>query len=111
MFYCDKCGLCCKKVYASDIYANLNRGDGICKYYDDSTRLCKIYNRRPLMCNVDLAYEKIFKHIMTKEEYYNANYKACKLLKSKEFNNGIFSSKNQEILNTDLLKEIEKLVK
>ena len=48
---------------------------------------------------------------MTKQEYYNANYKACKLLKSQEFNNGIFSSKNQEILNTDLLKIIEKLVK
>lgn len=45
--------------------------------------LCSIYEQRPILCRVDDAYNKYFKQRMSLEEYYNENYKICKLLKSK----------------------------
>ena len=82
MFECDKCGLCCINLSKSSIYADLDRGDGICINYDEKTHLCKIYQERPLKCNIDVMYEKYFKETMNKEEYYNMNHKSCDLLKS-----------------------------
>lgn len=81
MFKCDKCGLCCKSLAGSPIYAELDRGDGTCKYLLNN--LCSIYENRPLLCRVDEAYSKIFKNYMSEEDYYSENYKICKLLKSK----------------------------
>ena len=65
----------------SDLYSDLNRGDGICKYFDEQTHLCSIYDDRPEKCNIDKAYEWLFKGVVTKEEYYKQNYLACKELK------------------------------
>lgn len=62
MFHCDCCGLCCMNLDKSDLYSDLNRGDGICKYFDEQTHLCSIYDERP-------------------EKYYKQNYLACKELK------------------------------
>lgn len=81
MFKCDKCGLCCKRVGRSEIYSSLNRGDGVCKYWDCTTRLCTIYEHRPIICNVDKMYDEVFKYQMTREEFYNLNYKACNKMK------------------------------
>lgn len=84
MFVCDKCGLCCKHVGSSQLYQALDRGDGVCTYYDDASRLCAIYESRPLLCNVDKMYEEYFCRQMSKEEYYKRNYEACTQLKKKE---------------------------
>ena len=65
----------------SDLYSDLNRGDGICKYFDEQTHLCSIYDERPEKCNIDKAHERLFKGVVTKEEYYKQNYLACKELK------------------------------
>ena len=65
----------------SDLYSDLNRGDGICKYFDEQTHLCSIYDERPEKCNIDKAYERLFKGVVTKEEYYKQNSLACKELK------------------------------
>jgi len=32
MFQCDRCGCCCRNLHKSEIYAELDRGDGVCKY-------------------------------------------------------------------------------
>lgn len=53
MFYCDCCGLCCMNLSKSEIYSDLDRGDGICKYFDMDSKLCTIYEERPEKCNVD----------------------------------------------------------
>ena len=82
MFQCDCCGLCCMNVDKTEVVAGLDRGDGVCKFFNSSTKLCEIYNSRPVICNVDKCYELIYKHTMSKEEYYDLNYKACKILKS-----------------------------
>ena len=83
MFACDKCGLCCTKLSGLPIYSEFDRGDGVCKFFDEELRLCTIYPKRPLVCNVEKSYEKFFKWSISKEEYYKANYEACRELKEK----------------------------
>ena len=87
MFYCNCCGLCCKNVNQSPIYQYLDRGNGICKYFNDHTSLCSIYDHRPVECNVDDMYNLFFKNKLSREEYYNLNYAACQKLKSDNSDN------------------------
>lgn len=79
MFQCNQCGLCCKNLNLSPVYAELDRGDGACKYLRDN--LCSIYNDRPLLCRIDESYEAFFKDSFSKEEYYKLNYEMCDKLK------------------------------
>ena len=83
MFNCDKCGKCCRSLDMdkSGVYTELDRGDGVCKYFDTENNLCGIYDRRPVICSVDKAYMLYFKDIMAIDEYYRKNYNACALLK------------------------------
>lgn len=80
MFVCDQCGECCRNLDKSPLYAELDRGDGVCKYL--AGNLCGIYEKRPLICRVDSCYEEFFKQEMTKEEFYSLNYQVCKRLKN-----------------------------
>lgn len=82
MFECDKCGQCCRNLQLSPEYADLDRGDGVCRYLDGN--LCRIYEVRPLKCRVDECYEVMFKELMTKEQYYRLNYESCNILKKME---------------------------
>ena len=81
MFNCDKCGECCRNLKMSDIYSDLDRGDGICKYLDGN--LCSIYDKRPLKCRIDESYNEFFKDSMSLDEFYEENYKICKELKKR----------------------------
>lgn len=80
MLDCDKCGICCRHLDRSRLYADLDRGDGICRYLNDNE--CSIYNERPLLCRVDESYETFFSELYSREEYYRINREACKMLKS-----------------------------
>lgn len=82
MFICDKCGCCCRNLDKSELYADLDCGDGTCKYLTGN--LCSIYEKRPLLCRVDECYEKYFSGMMTREHYYELNYQACENLKKTE---------------------------
>lgn len=83
MFECKKCGECCRNLHLSETYADLDRGDGVCKYL--KANLCSIYEDRPLKCRVDEAYNTYFKSKMSLEIYYKLNYEICeKLIKKKE---------------------------
>lgn len=79
MFKCNCCGQCCRNLSKSELYSDLDRGDGVCKYLKGN--VCSIYNERPLLCRVDESFKKYFKGFMSKEEYYELNYKACNILK------------------------------
>lgn len=79
MFNCDKCGMCCRNLDKSKIYAELDSGNGVCKYLEGN--LCSIYETRPLLCRVDDSYGAYFANIMSREEYERLNYEACILLK------------------------------
>lgn len=76
MFKCNKCGCCCRHLDKSELYNELDRGDGTCKYLQGN--LCTIYTERPLLCRIDECYEKFFKDQMTLEQYYKVNYEMCK---------------------------------
>ena len=79
MFECDKCGECCRHLKGIPIYAELDRGDGICRYLKGN--LCSIYNDRPLFCRIDDCYEQFFKEKYTRDEFYRLNHEICNKLK------------------------------
>ena len=81
MFKCDGCGLCCMNLKASPLYGDLDRGDGICKYFDFGTKLCLIYENRPEKCNVDKMYELYYGELLQRKQYYQLNYSVCRTLK------------------------------
>lgn len=79
-FVCDKCGKCCRSLQRSPLYADLDDGTGTCIHYDCKTRLCTIYEKRPILCNIKEAYI-FFQDEMSYEEYLSLNCKACERLK------------------------------
>lgn len=82
MFKCDQCGICCKHVNMNPMYVQFDSGNGVCKFLDEETNLCKIYNERPLLCNVDAMYDFMYKDQMSREEFYELNYQECRKLKA-----------------------------
>lgn len=102
MFKCDKCGLCCKKVGITEQYKHLDRGDGVCRHFDDDANLCSIYDDRPLICRVKESYEHFYKDQMTLEEFYDANYRACEILKDME-------AKTLSDLKSALIEKFEEI--
>ena len=81
MFKCTCCGECCRNLGKSDVYKELDRGDGTCKYLDGNK--CSIYDERPLLCRIDESYEVYFREQYSLEEYYEFNYSICKQLQTK----------------------------
>jgi len=81
-FQCNMCGECCRNVGKCEVYTELDRGDGVCKYLVGN--LCSIYDERPLQCRVDECYEKFFSNKYSREEYYGLNYEACNNLKKRD---------------------------
>ena len=79
-FLCDKCGLCCQNLQGNPIYNDLDDGTGVCVHYHKDTHLCKIYENRPVKCNVEKAYSE-FGFEMSYDEYLKLNYEACGKLK------------------------------
>ena len=80
MFKCSQCGVCCRHLDRSELYRELDRGDGVCRYLKGN--LCSIYENRPLLCRIDESYDKFFSEIYTRDEYYRLNEQACKILQS-----------------------------
>lgn len=62
-FPCTKCGLCCLKAkenFDGFVKQGLDfefeygfNEDGSCEQYDKETRLCKVYENRPLICRIE----------------------------------------------------------
>lgn len=82
MFVCEKCGCCCRNLSKSVLYAELDRGDGICKYLNGN--LCSIYETRPLLCRVDECYEIYFNKYFSRQQFYQLNKRICEKLKKTE---------------------------
>ncbi len=75
-FPCDQCGSCCRNLNCNTLYSSLDRGDGICTYFDEKKNLCKIYDIRPDICRVDKFFE-LGEFKMTKQEFYKLNKAVC----------------------------------
>lgn len=54
-------------------------GEGVCKYLNANNR-CDIYDHRPVFCNTDLMFEKIYSRFMSRDEYDKMNEESCKIL-------------------------------
>lgn len=77
-FECSKCGACCTHLEAfGGLYADLDNGNGVCRYYDPLTHLCTCYETRPLKCRVDEGYEQMFKDQMSYEEFIKLTAQGC----------------------------------
>lgn len=80
MFYCSRCGLCCKHIDKIPQLSEYHDGDGVCRYLVDNK--CSIYELRPDICNVDYVYKTFFSEIYSLQEFYELNYYVCNELKS-----------------------------
>jgi len=84
MFPCEKCGECCKRVGTVELGKDLALPSGICRYLNQTTNLCAIYEKRPIFCNVDAYYEKNMSLVMSKEEFYRVNKLFCRCWQNKD---------------------------
>lgn len=82
-FPCDSCGLCCQNISGISDLVDFDLGNGVCKYFDSTTRLCSIYDKRPLICRVDEMYTFYYSRKINKEEFYRLNQNVCENLKNK----------------------------
>ena len=104
-FLCEKCASCCKVVglmvetakntppemYSDPFMLAMNKvlrefpfttdiNTGRCEHLTDKN-LCGVYEHRPLACDVDRLYKKLFKHIMSRKDFYKNNHRNCELLR------------------------------
>lgn len=82
MFNCEQCGCCCRNIGKVFWAKSMALSNGICKYLNQETNLCTIYNNRPIFCNVDAFYEKYLKNKMFIDEFYVKNKSECKKLQA-----------------------------
>ena len=83
MFPCSACGLCCQHIGTVEELKAYDRGNGVCKYYDVSSRQCSIYEERPLICRIDEMYSIQYSKTFTKEDFYRENAKVCNFLQER----------------------------
>jgi Fe-S-cluster containining protein len=84
VFPCNQCGACCKSIRLSTQTAWLDRGDGVCRNFNDAENTCTIYDNRPEICNVHLMYERHYQHQFTWDEFVQVNQKACDALVNRQ---------------------------
>ena len=83
-FPCSQCGTCCRSLKNNLLLETLDRGDGICRYLDDATSHCRIYDKRPEYCNVRLMWLKHFSKVTSWKEFVSMNKAICQKLNSKQ---------------------------
>lgn len=83
-FPCDKCGACCRHVDRAEETQFLDRGDGICKHYNETNLLCTIYHERPDICRVDKQYALNYANLYTWDEFVELNRVACEIIVNSE---------------------------
>jgi Fe-S-cluster containining protein len=88
-FPCTACGACCTSISQipraladTDLLVgtlgNLkDRGDGTCVHYDEDTKRCRIYEGRPLVCQVENLGKRL---LQPKGLWYAMNLKYCDIL-------------------------------
>ena len=80
MFPCTKCGVCCQSISNIPELKNNDLGNGVCRYFDNLTNECTIYDTRPTVCRIDTMYEVKYNKYFTKQAFYLMNAEACNLL-------------------------------
>lgn len=80
---CTSCGQCCRTAAKLGLPPK-EEGSSVCAHLDEETNLCKIYEKRPLVCRVDDLYDTLAVKMIemnkprkSREEYYQDNADAC----------------------------------
>ena len=81
-FPCNQCGACCRHVNRADETRFLDRGDGICRHYCMETKLCSIYETRPLICQVEKQFVLNYQQQYSWSEFIALNQIACQVLET-----------------------------
>lgn len=76
-FECSCCGECCRRLGVLHWAKNMIDLKGVCKYLNQENNLCRIYERRPIFCNVDAYYDKYLSDKISRTEYYRLNKEMC----------------------------------
>ncbi|MGG4198715.1 YkgJ family cysteine cluster protein [Peribacillus frigoritolerans] len=79
-FPCTQCGACCSSINGID-FLEVYNDNGRCTQLQNNR--CTIYEKRPLLCNIDEAYDRAFSGLMNKNEFYYQNALACNQLQEK----------------------------
>lgn len=80
---CRRCGCCCWTLTQNpQLFDYMIDDHGGCKYLDRETRLCRVYERRPLMCRVDDLYDALYSSVCTRAEYYAQQAASCLLIRT-----------------------------
>lgn len=83
-FPCNGCGACCKSIRLSAQTAGLDRGDGVCRHYDEQRKECGIYDHRPEVCNVERLYETQYASRLDWPLFVALNLQACAGLQARQ---------------------------
>ena len=86
-FPCNACGACCRNLRGAPLYADLDRGDGVCRHLDAESNLCRIYAARPSICRISDMYERFQDHLSW-PEYVALNLRACDELRGRIHDEG-----------------------
>ena len=81
-FPCNGCGKCCELVDRSPETARLDRGDGVCRHFDETSRGCAIYASRPLVCRVQDYYVQHLAERLPWPEFVRINQEICASLQA-----------------------------
>ena len=76
-FPCLICGLCCEKAAMVPQLQPYIGEDSFCRNYDKETKKCRIYSRRPEICNTRQMYETYFKSTMSESKFIIKNLEVC----------------------------------
>ena len=79
-FPCNSCGKCCRRVNLSDSTNYLDRGDGVCRNFNEVSNLCNIYNDRPLICRVEDYYKTYLSDQIGWDDFVKINLDICEKL-------------------------------
>lgn len=80
MFPCYACGQCCKNVDKSNETKFLDRGNGVCRNFNEENMLCNIYEERPLVCRVEEYYKASLSDTYEWEDFVQINLEICEIL-------------------------------
>ena len=83
-FPCNACGECCRRVNKSELTAFLDRGDGTCRHFDELSKLCKIYETRPLVCRVEDYYAEHLSQTLSWHDFVQINVSICQQFQNKQ---------------------------
>jgi len=76
-FPCTGCGACCRSILLSAQTKWLDRGDGVCRYFDENKSICTVYENRPDVCNVRTMYDRYYKFRFNWPDFVAINQEAC----------------------------------